>query len=115
MQLLTQDLRRRLIQNGAIRRRLDEEGEADPDIAFGLADLGMGFPELGSLFVPELESARGPLGMAIERDLHFAPDFTIGVYARAALEARRIVEDCDALERAAALRKAELAAEGGAS
>jgi len=142
MKLLTQELQRRLIQNGAIRRRLDEEGEADPDfipvvklftpdaactwllteldpedpdIAFGLCDLGMGFPELGSVFVPELESVRGRLGLPIERDLHFAPGFTIGVYARAALEARRIVEGRDALERAAALREAELAADGGVS
>lgn len=142
MKLITQELRARLVQNGRVRRRLDEEGLADPDfipvvklftpdgpctwliteldpddpeIAFGLADCGMGFPEMGTVFVPELESARGPLGMAIERDLHFAPVFTIGVYARAAIEPRRIVEDDESLEHAAVLRRAELAREGGAS
>lgn len=74
MKLLTKELQRRLIQNGVIRRKLGEEGEADPDFypvvklftpdagciwllteldpeehdyAFGLCDLGLGFPELG--------------------------------------------------------------------
>lgn len=30
--------------------------------------------------VSELESARGPLGLPIERDLHFKPTMTIGAY-----------------------------------
>ena len=39
-----------------------------PDIAFGLCDLG--YPELGSVSISELESVRGPLGLGIERDRH---------------------------------------------
>jgi len=142
MKLLTAELRGRLIANGRIRRRLDEEGEADPDfipvvklftpdaactwllteldpedpdIAFGLCDLGMGCPELGSVFVPELESVRGRLGLPIERDLYFAPNFTIGVYADAARIAQRIVEDDRSLEAAHEARRTAAMAEGGAS
>ena len=41
------------------------------DTFFGLVS---GFEvELGYFFLSELESARGPLGLPIERDLHFEP------------------------------------------
>ena len=132
MKLITQELKRRLIQNGSIRRRLDEEGEADPDfypvvklftpdaactwllteldpedpeIAFGLCDLGLGFPELGSVYLPELAALRGRLGLPVERDRHFSPRFTLSVYADAARTAQRIVENSAALEAALAARK----------
>ena len=47
--------------------------EFDPDsgIFFGKADLG--FPELGSFSLEELEGYKGPLGLGIERDLYFTP------------------------------------------
>ena len=47
--------------------------EFDPDtgIFFGKADLG--FPELGSFSLQELEGYKGPLGLGIERDLYFTP------------------------------------------
>lgn len=47
--------------------------EFDPEsgIFFGKADLG--FPELGSFSLQELESYKGPLGLGIERDLYFTP------------------------------------------
>ena len=41
------------------------------DTFFGLCDLGVGFPELGYFSLSELESVRGPLGLGIERDLHW--------------------------------------------
>jgi Protein of unknown function (DUF2958) len=41
------------------------------DIAFGLCDLGMGAPELGYVSMSELRALRGPLGLPVERDLHF--------------------------------------------
>lgn len=44
---------------------LDEDG----DIMFGLADLG--YPELGSWSLGEMQSVRLPFGMGIERDLLF--------------------------------------------
>ena len=43
----------------------------DGDILFGLCDLGMGCPELGSVSLAEIKAVKAPLGLAIERDLHF--------------------------------------------
>ena len=40
--------------------------------AFGYVDLGY-YPELGYFSLSELESFRGPLGIGIERDIHFKP------------------------------------------
>ena len=60
---------------------LTEIDPEDPDIAFGLCDLGMGCPELGSVSLSELESVRGRLGLPIERDLHFLPTKTLASYA----------------------------------
>ena len=78
MKLLTKLITEQLLRNGGISRKYAEEGvvqpdfqpimklftpdanstgllsELDPDepaIAFGLCDLGMGFPELGAAFV----------------------------------------------------------------
>ena len=68
--------------------------ELDPNgayLAFGLCDLGLGEPELGYVSLPELAAARGPLGLPLERDLHFAPTRTIAAYAELAREHRRIV------------------------
>ena len=45
------------------------------DIAFGLADLGMGCPELGFISMREIREIRGPLGLPVERDLHFDADY----------------------------------------
>ena len=97
-----------MLRNGELRLRVQEEGKAepdflpvvklftpdagctwliseldpeDPDIAFGLCDLGLGCPELGSVSISELEGVRGRLGLPIERDLHFTPAKTIGDYA----------------------------------
>ena len=66
------------------------ELEPGSDIAFGLCDLGLGFPELGCVSLRELESARGPLGLPIERDLHFAPKGPLSEYTNKAREAGRI-------------------------
>lgn len=56
----------------------------DEDIAFGLCDLGMGFPELGSVRLSDLATVRGRLGLPIERDEHFQADKSLGAYAEAA-------------------------------
>lgn len=58
--------------------------EIEGDTAFGLCDLGMGSPELGSVSISELERITLPLGLKIERDLHFTADKTISQYAEAA-------------------------------
>ncbi len=73
----------------------------EPDILHGLCDLGLGFPELGPVRFSELAAVKGRLGIGLERDLWFAPTFPISVYAAAAHRAQRIVEDEDALTRAA--------------
>jgi len=114
MKLLTKDIHRRLVQNGRIRHTLAEEGRAEADFlpivklftpdagctwllteidpddydrAFGLCDLGMGYPELGYVSLAELQSVRGKLGLPVERDRHFAPTKTLSAYAA---EARRL-------------------------
>jgi hypothetical protein len=69
---------------------LSELDPGDPDIAFGLCDLGMGFPELGSVRITELESIAGPLGFRVERDLSFVADRTLSQYADAARRAGAI-------------------------
>ena len=69
---------------------LTELDPADPDLAFGLCDLGLGCPELGYVRLSELETARGPLGLKIERDHHFTADHTLTAYAADAQVRRRI-------------------------
>jgi hypothetical protein len=73
----------------------------DPDILFGLCDLGMGFPELGSVSLAELKSVKGRLGIGLERDFFFAPRYPLSVYVHAAQYARRTVEDDAVLGRTA--------------
>jgi hypothetical protein len=63
----------------------------DHDHAFGLCDLGQGFPELGYVSLAELQSARGRLGLPIERDLHFVATNAISAYAHEARRAECIV------------------------
>ena len=113
MNLITETLRAQLLANG--RQSIENDGfdpppvvklftpdagatwlltEIDPDDhdhAFGLCDLGHGFPELGYVSLAELQSVRGRLGLPIERDLHFVATKAISVYAREARLAERIV------------------------
>jgi hypothetical protein len=129
MKLLTTSIREQLLRNGRIQAALAEEGREfadfipvvklftpdagctwllteldpeDPDIAFGLCDLGMGCPELGTVRISELESVRGRLGLPVERDRHFAGLHMLSVYARAAWVATAITENPKVLAQAAA-------------
>ena len=70
--------------DGACTWLLTELDPEEPDIAFGLCDLGMGCPELGSVRLSELEALRGRLGLPVERDRHFAPERTLSAFAREA-------------------------------
>lgn len=70
---------------------LTELDPDDPDIAFGLCDLGMGFPELGSVRLSEIESVTGPGGLRIERDTNFTAHKSLEGYAEAARLQQRIV------------------------
>ena len=67
---------------------LSEVYPDDPDIAFGLCDLGVGFPEVGDVRISEIEAVRGPWGLPVERDRHFLPKKPLSAYAREAREAR---------------------------
>lgn len=51
---------------------LTELDPDNPDIAFGLCDLGLGCPELGSVSLSEIANLRGPLGLPVERDQYYA-------------------------------------------
>ncbi|WP_445327205.1 DUF2958 domain-containing protein [Yoonia sp. GPGPB17] len=70
---------------------LSEIEPDDPDIAFGLCDLGLGFPELGSVRISVLLAHRGRLGLPIERDLDFRADASISTYADRAQVAGGII------------------------
>lgn len=80
---------------------LTEIDPDDPDIAFGLCDLGMGFPELGSVSLAEIRQLRGRLGLPVEREFSFEATHPLSVYARAAHRAEGIVTDRESLEAAA--------------
>ena len=118
MDLLTQHLRERLLANspceadhvpvvkffnpiGAATWLFTELG-SDGDTLFGLCDLGFGFPELGSASLSEIASVRLPLDLGIERDVHFAAEHPLSVYAEAARLCGQITEHPDHLTRAAA-------------
>lgn len=81
-----------MIDAGA-RWLLTELNPDEPDIAFGLCDLGVGYPELGSVLISELESIGGKLGLPVERDRYFQAQHPISVYAKAAALAQEITED----------------------
>lgn len=63
----------------------------DPDIAYGLCDLGMQSPELGTVSIEELSNFKGPLQLGIERDIHWEANKTLSEYAQEARLARNIV------------------------
>lgn len=67
------------------------ELESDLDRAFGLCDLGLGFPELGYVSLNELGNLKGPGGLGIERDLYFEPNKSLLEYNRAAQETKCII------------------------
>lgn len=113
MMLFTKPIRARLFQNGidsltkgsidhkpVVKLFMPTSGatwlisEIDPqdnDIMFGLCDLGMGEPELGSVRLSEITAIRGRFGLGVERDRGFKATKTLGEYADAARTAGRIV------------------------
>lgn len=127
MDLMPDDIRARLLANGATPEETDHlpvvkyfdpcgaatwiitelmpaEGEGvEPDILFCLCDLGMGCPELGYVSLAELKSVKGRLGLGIERDLHFQARYPLSVYAHAANRRGRIVESEALLAESAAI------------
>ncbi len=118
MKLFTKSQLTKLLQNGSPENRgknhkpvvklftpdaqctwlISEIDPENPDIAFGLCDLGMGYPELGCVSIAELEALRGKLGLPVERDLLFEGKFPITVYARAASHNEYITDDISLLQ-----------------
>ena len=112
MKLITNQQRSKLLDNGAATARgeehdprpvvklftpdanatwlLTELDPTDPDLAFGLCDLGLGSPELGYVRLSELSALRGPLGLCVERDRYFVADRPLSAYVFAALAAGAI-------------------------
>ena len=106
MMLLTREIRKSLYTNALERAQIGEsyngldkkpvvklfdaygsafwlliELEPDGDTAFGLCDLGMGFPELGYVSMKELESLEFMEGVpSIERDLYFTATKPLSEY-----------------------------------
>lgn len=108
MKLLTQTIREKLLKNGRLQMDrtahgldpldlvpvvklftpdaactwlLTELDPLEPDIAFGLCDLGLGSPEIGSVSIAEISALRGRLGLPVERDRYFEAEKPISVYA----------------------------------
>lgn len=77
---------------------LSELEPENPDIAFGLCDLGMGFPELGYVSLTEIKEAEGFLRF-LERDNSFVGKYPMSVYARAASANEYIVTDDKTVEK----------------
>ena len=80
---------------GAATWLLTEIDPEDETVAWGLCDLGMGFPEFGTVSLTEMAAYRGRFGLGIERDLRFEARGPISAYIYAAAKADRIVEDID--------------------
>jgi hypothetical protein len=106
MKLLTKAIETKLRANEVIASRTGESGkpvvkffnpcgagtwlisDMDEDgVCFGLCDLGMGCPELGTVSIHELQSTRLMFGLGIERDIHWEAKKTLGDYAE---EARQL-------------------------
>lgn len=63
---------------------------ANPDIAFGLHDLGMGCPVVGTVRISEIEDVRGREGKGVQRDPRFVARKTLAEYAEEAEASGRI-------------------------
>ena len=112
MKLLTQPQLKQLLENGIFKNAgkdhkpvvklflpgsdmtwLVTELLENEDTAFGLCDLGMGFPELGYFSLSELQSVKNKLGLTVERDSSFEAKFPLSIYTKAAKLALHITEN----------------------
>lgn len=66
---------------GAATWLISERDPEEPDLLFGLCDMGFGCPEIGRVSLAELEALRLPFGLRIERDIHFKADKSLIEYA----------------------------------
>lgn len=70
---------------------LTEIDPDNPNIAFGLCDLGLGCPELGSVSLNEIANLRGPLGLPVERDRFYSESRTLKAIAEIARRVGAVV------------------------
>lgn len=120
MSLLTTEDRRQLVENGKLNRNtssrirdndfapvvqlysetsaatwlLSEIDPSNPDIAWGLIDVGDGKPEFGSVRISWLETPRGPLAIGVKRLDGWHAKGKMSAYVAAAIGAGRIVDLC---------------------
>lgn len=107
-QLITEDERRLLLEHGQARaagRAIDplpvvrlftpdahatwllvSLDPADGDTAFGLIDLGISMPELGTVKLSDLAAIVGPNKLSVSRDRYFQAVRTLSEYLRLAQE-----------------------------
>lgn len=128
MILLPVELRARLCANAAAARAAQREGQREPDpvpvlklfnpvgaatwlatelyedgdTLFGLADLGFGCPEPGAFSLSDIACVRLPFGLVIERDLAFASDSPLSLWADTARRNGSIIYAEFTLRRSAA-------------
>jgi hypothetical protein len=128
MPLLTEEQKQQLLDNGQPENRdkdhspvvrlfipftactwlLSELDHQEPDIAFGLCDLGMGFPELGYVSIDELSSIKLAGTFEVMCDNAFSVTYPMSVYARAARMEQMITTNPDILRKAANILEQEL-------
>ncbi|WP_459198355.1 DUF2958 domain-containing protein [Ralstonia pseudosolanacearum] len=65
---------------------------ADGDTAYGLIDLGLGMPEMGTVKLSDLASIVGPHKQPVIRDRYFRPARTLSEYVRLAQENGSILD-----------------------
>lgn len=63
----------------------------DPEMAYGLCDMGDGFPSLDFVSITGLFMRRGPLDYPVVRERDFIPTKTLKEYAEESFEVRRVV------------------------
>ncbi|AGU53514.1 hypothetical protein VAPA_2c09580 [Variovorax paradoxus B4] len=101
MFLLTEEQRTQMLSNGAARTRGEHtdpypvlklytpdgglswvlsELDVDGDLAYGLIDVGTGFPELGLVSLSMLASIKGPRGMSVVAEPHYKARKTLSAY-----------------------------------
>ena len=115
--LLTNEQRIKMIQNGMESQKgysgnhwpvvklftpdagctwlLSELDPEDPDIAFGLCDLGLGLLQLGYMSISEIASIRGRLGLPVEHTPYFMAKKSLLDYFN---DAQRIGRITDSVE-----------------
>ena len=76
---------------GSSHQWLLTEIHTEDDVAFGLCDLGMGFPELGYVDLREVLAAAASVNAELRCNLAFRPVAPLSEYAEQARRAQRIV------------------------